>query len=490
MNYTLRSLLYFFLISTAVCHAQTFHRGNGSEPDSLNIHQAQGINSQNILLDLYEGLMTFDAKGLIIPGAITHYQVSEDQLQWHFYLNPHAKWSDGTSLTANDFLFAWQTAIDPQVAAPYRQLFNNLMRDGELNVTAPHSLQLHITLNYPDASFLNKLVLPIFFPLPSHNNDRRVSNGAFYLSQWDIQEKIHLLKNKHYHQADKVQLKEVVYWVTENQNSELLRFRANELDLTETIPDHQIDWLKKNHPNELKIAPYYGTFFLGLNLNDSLLNNPKLRQALSASIDRDILVNKVLKSGQQAAYAIIPPVEPTPKDPLINIPKAKQLLADSGFNKETDHLEILYNNSDNQKKVALAVAAMWRQNLGIKSRLRNQEWKIFVNTRKSPNKQVFRSGWIADYFSPINFLELFHSNSHFNFYGMKQQKYDDLIDAMNTTTDPSLLNKLTIQAEQILSDELPVIPLYHYVSRHLVAKHIKGYHDNLMDKHLSRYISK
>ena len=490
MKCFLTAVLCFILIPSFECEAQTFQRGNGSEPDSLNIHLAQGINSQNILLDMYEGLMTFDAKGQITQGVISHYIVSDNQLEWSFYLNPMAKWSDGVPVKSNDFIFAWQKAIDPTFAAPYRHLFNNLISNNQLNIQAATADQINITLNYPDSSFLNKLVLPIFFPLPSHNPSIKVSNGAFYLSQWDIQEKIHLNRNPYYHRAEAVYFDEVVFWVTENQNSELLRFRAKELDFTETIPDHQIDWLRLNHPQELKIAPYYGTFFLGVNLNDKRLKNDNLRHALSAAIDRNILVQKVLKSGQQPAYNIIPSHETPNIDPIFNLMDAKHLLAKSGFKKDTDRLEILYNNSDNQKKVALAIAAMWRQNLGVKSQLRNQEWKIFVNTRKSQNKQIFRSGWIADYFSPINFLELFHSNSHFNFYGMKHKAYDALIDAMNTTTSDKNLQELTLQAEQILADKLPVIPLYHYVSRHLVSSEIIGYHDNLMDKHLTRHLSK
>lgn len=490
MKIIIIALICFSLIQPFDAQTQTFHRGNGSEPDSLNIHLAQGINSHNILLDMYEGLMSFDAKGQVIPGVITHHTVSDNQLTWHFYISPLAKWSDGEAVTSEDFLFSWQQAIDPQSAAPYRQLFNNLISDQKLNVKTPDSQQIVVTLNYPDSSFLNKLVLPIFFPLPSHSTDIKVSNGAFHLSQWDIQEKIHLQKNPYFHHADEVSFKQIVYWVTENQNSELLRFRAKELDFTETIPDHQINWLLENHPKELKIAPYYGTFFLGVNLNDKRLKNNNLRQALSAAIDRNILVEKVLKSGQQPAYSIIPPKQVQAKDPIYNLSDAKRWLAASGFQKGTDRLEILYNNSDNQKKVALAVAAMWRQNLGVKSQLRNQEWKVFVNTRKGQNKQIFRSGWIADYFSPINFLELFHSQSHFNFYAMNHQPYDDLVNKMNTTSDAQSLEQLVFDAEQILAKELPVIPLYHYVSRHLVNLDINGYYDNLMDKHLSRYLSK
>ena len=489
MNIFIACGLFFSSLCLAQSEAVTINRGNGAEPDSLNIHLAQGLNSQNILMDMYEGLMTFDAHGEIVKGSILSYQVSANQLEWQFNLNPAAKWSDGEPLTANDFITAWQQAMDPNVAAPYGHLFNNLTHQGKLNATAINSQLLQITLNQPDASLLKKLVLPVFYPLPSHSKTAHVSNGPFHLVSWNLQENITLKKNNHYHSVDQVKIDEVIYWVTENQNSELLRFRAKELDITETIPDHKIDWLKSNLMDELKIAPYYGTFFLGLNLSDPHLRNPQLRMALSLAIDRDILVEKVLKSGQEPAYGIIPALG-IKNEQSLDLKSAKKLLAESQFNTNSERIEILYNNSDNQKKVALAVSAMWRQNLGIKTQLRNQEWKVFVVTRKGSQKQVFRSGWIADYFDPLNFLELFHSQSQFNFYGFANPEYDHLLGQLNSSSDKQHITQLINHAENILQRELPVIPLYHYVSRHLVSQEIDGYFDNLMDKHLSRYLSK
>ncbi len=469
----------------------TIHRGNGAEPDALHIHQAQGLNSHNILMDMYEGLMTFDAQGQSQYGVAINHQVNAAFTEWQFELRPTAKWSDGHAVTANDFIAAWQLAVAPATAAPYRALFDNMLKDGQLNVHSNHPHHLHIQLNHADTGLLNKLVLPIFYPLPQQQTESKISNGAYALVDWVVQEKITLQRNRYFHAADEVKTEQVVYWVTDNQNSELLRFRAGELDITETIPDNQIDWLRQHLADELRIAPYYGTFFLGLNLNDRHLGNRYLRKALNLAIDRQILVDKVLKSGQLAATQIVPPAttqqrpeSATHFDPT----QAKALLKQSGFKPAVERLEILYNNSDNQKKVALAIAAMWRQNLGIRTRLRNQEWKVFVNTRQGPNKQVFRSGWIADYHDPLNFLNLFTTDSHFNFYGFSNTSYDHLLQQLNTR--PETRDDLLAEAEQTLARELPVIPLYHYVSRHLVSTTIIGFTDNAMDRHLSRYLHK
>ncbi|MGJ8662008.1 MAG: peptide ABC transporter substrate-binding protein [Marinicella sp.] len=490
------SLSFIFLgCFCLVSHASTdsINRGNGAEPDSLDIHQAQGLNSQNILMDMYEGLMSFDVHGIPQYGVAANHEVNSDFTVWTFNLKPNAKWSDGLSVTANDFIQAWKLAINPNTAAPYKQLFDNMMTGSDLNVESDHPLHLRITLNQADAGLLHKLVLPIFYPLPDANANLSVSNGAYFLQKWDIQERIELVKNPYFHAAQEVKTSHINYWVTENQNSELLRFRAGDLDITETIPDSQILWLRENLAKELRIAPYFGTFFLGLNLQDNNLGKQKLRQALSLSIDRRILVDKVLKTGQVPANQIVPPagiVSDVTTDPGFDLQKAQQLLQQSGFNRNTDKIEILYNNSDNQKKVALAIAAMWRQHLGVKSKLKNQEWKMFVNTRKGNNKQAFRSGWIADYHDPLNFLDLFHSQSHFNFYAFEQQAYDVIIDQLRRSYDPIKKAKLVTQAEQLLAEQLPVIPLYHYVSRHLVNTAVSGFIDNEMDRHLSRYLAK
>lgn len=484
--FTLCGLIFW--LNTA--HSLTINRGNGAEPDSLDIHQAQGLNSQNILLDMYEGLMTFDAHGKPVYGAAISHQVNDDFTEWSFQLNPKARWSDDTEVTANDFILAWQSAVLPSTAAPYRQLLDNLMRADVLQVSSQNKHQLSITLNQANAGFLSQLVLPIFYPKPQHTDGINVSNGAYYLQQWDIQERITLLKNPYFHAANQVRAAQINYWVTENQNSELLRFRAGELDITETIPDSQIKWLREHMTTELRVAPYYGTFFLGLNLNHKHLSNRYLRQALSAAINRKILVDKVLKSGQLPANQIIPTEQADNAHSGYDLVAAKHGLQMSPFNTRTDTLEILYNSSNNQKMVALAVAAMWRQNLGIKTQLKNQEWKVFVNSRRGDNKQVFRSGWIADYHDPLNFLELFHSQSHFNFYAFEHSGYDQVIEQLRANHQTIEQAALIQQAEHILAEQLPVIPLYHYVSRHLVKADIQGFYDNLMDRHLSRYLSR
>ncbi len=485
---------------------KVLNRGNGSEVDSLNIHQAQGLNSHNVLRDLYEGLMTLDAHGKPVYGAAISHKVEHNV--WTFYLRPDAKWSDGSRVVAGDFVRAWRQAVDPKIAAPYAFLFDNIVHAKKimnmkltpknLGVRAINDFTLQVNLWQPDSAFLEKLSLPIFYPLPKNKgeNHQIISNGAYIINKWVVQEKIELVKNPYYYDNDKVYFEGVNYWVTENQSSELKRFRAGELDITESIPDSQIKWLQQNLSKELHIAPYLGSFFLGLNLADKNLKNHKLRQALSLAIDREILTQKVLKTGQQPAYHIIPHELVGDKEGyLINDrqndkTKAKELFKQTDLNASDLKIEILYNNSGNQRKVAIAIAAMWRQTLGIRAKLLNQEWKVFVQSRKSIKRQAFRSGWIADYADAMSFLELFTSHSRFNFYRYKNPQYDELVDKIKITTGSKQKNLLIEQAQNYLLNDIPVIPLYYYVSRHLVKNQILGFVDNVADRHLSKFLYK
>ena len=509
MKYIFSIVFWLFLINCSRINAEnTLNRGNGSEPDSLNIHLAEGLNSHNILRDLYEGLMTVDVNGKPIYGAAISHQLKGNI--WTFKLRANAQWSDGSPVVAADFVRAWRRAVDPDTAAPYAFLLNNILHakkimqmklsPDNLVVIALDDYTLEIRLWQADSSFLEKLSLPIFYPMPktvastTNNNRQIISNGAYKLTGWNIQEKIVLQKNPHYYAKENIYFDKINYWVTENQSSELKRSRAGELDITESIPDSQIAWIKLHLPTQLHIAPYLGSFFLGLNLSDQYLKNLKLRQALSLAIDRTILTEKVLKTGQQPAFHIVPRelvnniTTRTRDKPSNRIQQAQRLLKQSGINIQGLKIEILYNNSENQRKVAIAIAAMWRQTLGIRSRLVNQEWKVFVQSRKSGKRQAFRSGWIADYADALSFLELFTTHSRFNFYHYKNSEYDKIIERISKTADDMLKKQLIERAEIFLLHDIPVIPLYYYVSRHLVNDQLLGFEDNIADRHLSKYI--
>ena len=282
-------------------------------------------------------------------------------------------------------------------------------------------------------------------------------------------------------------------------NSSLKRYRAKELDFTDTTPLEQLPLIRACMASEYKVAPYFGSYYYGFNnTKPPFKNNPNLRTALNMAIDREILVNIVIGAGQIPAYSFVPPVKTyQPIEPEWSgwtqeqrATEALKLYKEAGYSKESPlEIEILYNTSENHKKVALAVAAMWKQTLGVQTTLRNQEWKVFLETRRLQNEtQIFRGGWIGDYDDPYTFSQLLHSENEMNHAGYNSPEYNALIDlAATKNAGEKRLDDLRA-AERLLMKDLPIIPLYYYVSQHMIKPWVFGLEDNVMDHHYSKYV--
>ncbi|HSM69701.1 MAG TPA: peptide ABC transporter substrate-binding protein, partial [Xanthomonadales bacterium] len=281
--------------------------------------------------------------------------------------------------------------------------------------------------------------------------------------------------------------------------AELSRYRAGELDITENIPPGRYAWLQENHGPDLRVSPYLGSFWLGLNLSrEPFSGKTALRQALSLAIDRETLVRVVLGAGELPAWSVVPPglEGHQPWRPVMadlsreeREAEARRLFAQSGHEPGAPlRVELRYNSSSQHRRMAIAVAAMWKQVLGVATELINEEWKVFVNNRSQRVlTQVFRGGWIADYADPASFLDLFHSGEALNWSAYANPQYDQLLERARRQTGTRRMALLQ-QAEVVLMRDMPVIPLYYYVSRHLVRPGVEGYIDNLRDIHLSRYM--
>ncbi len=299
----------------------TVNRGLGPEPDSLDIHQAQGLAAINLLRDLREGLLSFDAKGELAPGQAESWQVLDGGKRYRFTIRPDAKWSNGDAVTAADFIRAWHRAFSPQTASTTAGLLQIVMNAkavmsgkmavGELGIKEVQSGILEITLTRPAPWFLELLAHPVSYPLhPSLMDDpkRAPVNGPFTLAGWVPRATISLEKNSGYHAAHSVLVDSIEYFPIEEPASELLRFRARELDITETIPAGRYDWLKENLGAELRTYPYLGSFWLGINFGHPVLGHSvALRRALALAIDREILVRVVLGAGEMPGWGIVPP---------------------------------------------------------------------------------------------------------------------------------------------------------------------------------------
>jgi len=516
-------ILLLLFCSTVDAAQRVIHRGNGAEPETLDIHKSSGVPEANIQRDLFEGLLAEAADGSLIPGVAERWSVSDDGLTYTFQLRDDARWSDGTAVTAADFVFAFRRALDPATASDYAFILwpvknAEAFSKGELDdpkalgVEAVDEHTLKITLERPTPYFLGLLTHHMAYPAPRRAIERHgrqwtrpgrlVSNGAYRLVAWQPQSSIRLEKNPHFHDAANVVTDVVIYLPTEDKNTELKRFRAGELDITEDVPSSQIPWIERHLADSFRNTPYIGTYYFAFNLAATPFRDAaKLRRALTLAIDRQLLTEKVTRGGEQPALGWVPPgvrdyrpqrmaeAEMTQK---AREEKARKLYAEAGYGREKPlTVELLYNTSDNHKKVAIAVAAMWKKVLGVKTRLRNEEWKVYLDSRKKRDFQIIRAGWIGDYNDAHTFLSLFQSDvGQMNPSAYANPDYDRLMRQAATTLDPRHRAEQMQQAEALLLQDLPLIPIYHYTTQHLVSPAIDGWVDNVMDIHPSRYLQK
>jgi oligopeptide transport system substrate-binding protein len=484
--------------------AEALRRGLGPEPDSLHIHQAQGLASINLLRDIREGLVTFDAAGELVPGTAAAWEVLDGGRLYRFHLRADARWSNGDPVTAADFVRAWRRAFAPATTAATHasDVLAGRLEPETLGIRAAGADVLEVELEGRAPWILEILAHPVSFPLHESSPDDALEapvNGAFLIEDWVPRASIRLQRNPHFHAAADVALRTVDYFPIENAASELSRYRAGELDITETIPAGRFAWLQENLPDDLRVHRYLGSFWLGLNLRHDLLGaSVELRRALALAIDREILVKTVLGAGELPAWSVVPPgisgYEPTlmpmaAASQAEREAEARRIFRQAGFGRHGDLLlELRYNTSNVHRRVAVAVAAMWKQVLGVHTQLVNEEWKVFVNNRKmGVVTEVFRGGWIADYADPASFLDLFVGNSALNHTFYRIDDYDRLMTAARRAGGRNRMDILS-QAESRLMEDMPVIPLYYYVSRHLVRPEVTGFLNNIRDIHLSRYL--
>lgn len=524
MTTTFASLSVFclLLMSPLVFANSTLHRGNGAEPETLDIHKSSGIPEANIQRDLFEGLVSEAADGQLIPGAAKEWKQDESGKVWTFLLRKNGFWSNGEPVIANDFVFALRRAVNPLTASEYafilwpiksaKAINSGKIKELEkLGVEAVDKYTLKITLENPTSFLPGLLAHHMAYPLNQKamevfgkkwtRPNNLISNGAYQLSEWIPQSHLKLIKNKYYRGSDQIKIKTVVYYPTEDQSSALKRFRAKELDITDDVPSSQISWVQKNLPKAFHSSPYMGTYYLALNLEKPpFKGNLALRRALSLAINRNILTAKITKSGEIPAMGWVPPgvsqyesqsMDEKNLSKLERIKLAKTLYEKAGYSKSKPlTIELLYNTSENHKKIAIALSAMWKQVLGVKTSLKNEEWKVYLNSRTQRQFQVIRAGWIGDYNDASNFLDIFRSDiGTMNPSAWKNSKYDALMKAAESETDTKKRASLMQAAEALLLKQMPMIPIYYYTTQHLVNEKIKGWQDNTMDIHPTRYLS-
>lgn len=497
---------------------QILHRGNGAEVQTLDPHKAEGVPASNILRDLYEGLTIEAPDGKVIPGAAETWEISQDGRVYTFHIRENAKWSNGDPVTAHDFVFGLRRSADPATASQYSQILAPILHAEDviagkqpvenLAVEAMNDQTLVVTLKATTPYFLGLLNHSSTYPVHAasvqqYGNKfsrpgKMVSNGAYQLTDWVIQSHITLERNPQYWDNEDTIIDKVIYHPIEDQSTELKRYRAGEIDRTEEIPNKQFKWIKQNLGDELQVSPYLGSYYYGFNLTKPpFKDNLKLRRALSMAIDRKIITEKITGIGEQPSYSWVPTGISGYTSAKLDYAdwtqqqreqEARKLYQEAGYSKANPlTVEIRYNTSENHKKLAVVIAAMWKKALGIKTRLVNEEWKVFLENRKQKQvTQVFRAGWIGDYNDPYTFAELMHSKHGINDPGYDNPQYDDLLKQAAFETDADKRIAILHQAEQILLDDQPIMPIYSYVSKHLIKPYVGNYVPNVLDHNYTK----
>jgi oligopeptide transport system substrate-binding protein len=487
-----------------LARTQELVRGNGSEPASLDPQVVEGNVGGKIIVDLFEGLTTSGPEGDVRPGVARSWSASDDKLTWTFYLRNGARWSDGTPVTAHDFVYGWRRAVSPELGSNYayylatagvenaRAITHGKKPPESLGVRAVDDHTLEVSLNDPITYLPEMTVHYTMFPAPQkviekHGDDwtkpgNMVSNGAYKLQSWNVGAKLVAVRNPEYWDNDNTLIDKVTYLPIESVSAELQRFESGGIDFTATVPVSQMDRLRRTQPKALTISPFIGTYMYQFNVNKAPFDDVRVRKALTYAIDRRIITKYITKGGQKSAYSLTPGYV---NDFELEQPEygtwsqekrdaeAKRLLAEAGYDKDNRlQFELLYNTNDGHRAIAVAISQMWKEKLGAQVTPTNLEWKTFLSEKHIGNFAVARHGWIGDYNEASTFLNLMLKDSGNNDGGWSNAEYDSLLEKARSRDDPSALYA---QAEDILWEEFPMAPIYFYTNVALVNPRLHGY---------------
>jgi len=503
-------------VPTAGSPALELRRGISGEPASLDPAAATDNFSSQVIQDLYEGLTRESSSGEVVPGVASSWDVDATGTKYTFHLRPNASWSNGKHVVASEFVASWQRILDPKQASPVSSelkllkgaaaIISGKSSPTTLGVVAQGSDILIVNLEQPAPYFPQLLAHSAAFPIysdlsaRSHTAISWVSNGPFVLSSWLPGTTIELKRNAAYWDGANVKIDSVDYQIAPDQNSQFAAYRAGQLDMTDTVPTNAIESLRKEHPQELVIAPLLATAYYGLNLEaPHLQGNLKLRKALSMAIDRRRLVAS-LALGQTPAFGLVPPgtwnYEPQQwnwesLNDVDRIVQARRLYAEAGFSGSTPlRLRLLFNSSPSIKQTAILVAAMWKEALGVDTILTDEEFRVFLESRHDKHKwDVVRLAWTANYNDASSFLDILRTNSSNNDSGYSNPLFDKFLDEASNTADSSIRRSLLANAERSMLDDYPVIPLYYLVSKRLVKPYVLGVKPNALDRVGSKELS-
>lgn len=487
------------------------------------------VDGSTIIGNAFEGLTRLDENDKAVPGVAKEWKISEDGLTYTFKLRDDAKWSDGKSVTANDFAYAWKRALNKKTAAEYayqlyyiknaKEFYEGKAKEADLGIKVVDEKTLEVTLNSPTPYFIELMAFPTYMPvrediIKEHGEkwinkpETYVSNGPFKLTDFQMKDSYTFVKNENYWNKDNVKLETLVYKMAMDETSSYASLESGDFDVISNVPTERIE--DGQASGLVNIYPNLGTYFLCVNVNNGLdkldkevqkvLSDKKVRQALSLAIDRVSIVENVTKAGQVASASFVPAgiKDPNGKDfknnkfdptkQQENVEEAKKILKEAGYEngKGIPTLELMYNSEGAHKAIMEVIQQNWKD-IGVNVELKNQEWAVFLNTRQNGQYEIARHGWSADYADPMTFLDMWvsgndgdknswgNNDAHFS-----NKEYDELIKKAKVESDPSKRFELMKQAEKILLDEMPVIPLYDYTKVYGAQSYVKGYRSSAL----------
>lgn len=477
----------------------------GTEPETMDVHLSTGIPEATMMLQIYETLTRMDVDGNPQPAIAESWDISPDGREYTFYLR-ESTWDNGEDLTAHDFEWSWKRALAPETAADYAymlypikgaQAYNSGDGSAEaVGIEATDDYTLKVTLEGPTPYFLSLVSFKTYYPVYRENVEAdpegwhlsvetTVGNGPFKLVKWG-EGQMEFVPNENYWDADAVKADRLVFDMVENASTELTMFENGEIHMTNTVPGQEIPRLSSMP--ELKIFPYLGTYYYIFNLDKEPFDDIRVRKALTMAIDRTSIVENVTQGGQLPAFAFVPPGVPEPDGSDFrenggdyfteDIEKAQNLLAEAGYpdGEGFPSFEILYNTSEDHKVIAEAIQEMWKVNLGIEGvTLTNQEWGTYLDSRDEGDFTVARAGWIGDYNDPNTFLDMWTTDNGNNNSNFSDADYDRLVDECLVEENMVSRAQKLHELEDILMEEMPVMPIYYYTQPMMVSEQLKGY---------------
>ena len=489
-----------------------FRFNNGAEPEYLDPALLTGHPDSNIARLLFEGLIIHDPRTMEpVPGAAERWEISPDQTTYTFHLRSNAIWSNGQPLTAGDFVYSWTRALDPKTASRYAsqlyaikngEAFNQgtLQDASQLGLRAIDSHTLEVTLEQPVSYFLFLVSHTTYMPVPKAVVEKHgeewtrpeniVGNGAFLLAEHRPNLKMEFVPNPRYWNAERVRLDRVIAYAVDDLHTSANLYEAGELDWVPSgyFPAEYVPYMQGRF-KDIETAPFLTIYYYTLNTTRPPLDNPKVRRALAMAVDRRAITDELLRGGQIPTSHLVPVGfrdYQSPPGQDYNPQEAARLLAEAGYpnGQGFPELNILFNSLESHKRIAETIQQMWATTLHVHVSIRNEEWASYLKSVDNKDYDIARAGWIGDYPDPTTFTDLLLSTSGNNRTGWASAEYDRYLELARKETDPQRRFALIRQAEALMLEESPVIPIYTYVINSLLKPYVRGIYPTILDIHL------